>query len=398
MVRRRSSIITVEGLGLATSVSGRAIAVAVPWYVWCAVAAVTCAMTGVHWDISWHRSIGRDSFWTPAHVDIYFCGVLAGISCGYLILSTTLQAASALRKSSVTLWGFRGPLGAFLAAWGGIAMLTSAPFDDWWHAAYGLDVKILSPPHMVLAAGMIAVHLGALILILGRMNRAEGVERARLRALYLYVGGMILVCLTVLLMELTYRSLMHTVHFFHLLAIVAPLVLAAMARGSQYRWAATTVAGVYSVFVLLMSWILPLFPAQPKLGPVYQHVTQFTPPEFPMLLIVPALVLDLLWRRTAHWGGWRQSLFSGALFLAVFAAVQWPFADFLMSPRARNWFFGAKYFEYFASPNSLYVHYRFFAAEKGALLWQEMGLALASAILTTRLGIAAGNWMRRIQR
>ena len=131
-------------------------------------------MTGVHWDISWHRSIGRDSFWTPAHIDIYFCGVLAGISCGYLILSTTLQAASPLRESSVTLWGFRGPLGAFVAAWGGIAMLTSAPFDDWWHAAYGLDVKILSPPHMVLAAGMIAVQLGALILILGRMNRARG--------------------------------------------------------------------------------------------------------------------------------------------------------------------------------------------------------------------------------
>ena len=28
----------------------------VPWYVWCSVAAVTCAMTGIHWDISWHRS------------------------------------------------------------------------------------------------------------------------------------------------------------------------------------------------------------------------------------------------------------------------------------------------------------------------------------------------------
>src|SRR5712691_3482118 len=100
MVRRRSSIITVEGLRLATSVSARTLPVAVPWYVWCAVAAVTCAMTGVHWDIAWHRSIGRDSFWTPAHIDIYFCGVLAGISCGYLILSTTLQAASPLRKSS----------------------------------------------------------------------------------------------------------------------------------------------------------------------------------------------------------------------------------------------------------------------------------------------------------
>ena len=39
---------------------------AVAWYVWCSVAAVTFSMVGVHWDISWHRSIGRDTFWTPA--------------------------------------------------------------------------------------------------------------------------------------------------------------------------------------------------------------------------------------------------------------------------------------------------------------------------------------------
>ena len=51
-----------------------------------------------------------------------------------------------------------------------------------------------------------------------------------------------------------------------------------------------------------MSWILPLFPAQPKLGPVYHPLTQFTPPEFPLLLIVPALALDLLWQRTAALG------------------------------------------------------------------------------------------------
>ncbi|MEO8595748.1 MAG: hypothetical protein ABI759_20680 [Candidatus Solibacter sp.] len=372
--------------------------VAVPWYVWCAVAAVTCAMTGVHWDISWHRSIGRDSFWTPAHVDIYFCGVLAGVSCGYLILSTTLHAASPLRDCSVRLWGFRGPLGAFLAAWGGIAMLTSAPFDDWWHNAYGLDVKILSPPHMVLAAGMFAVHLGALLLILGRMNRAAGLERERLRLLYLYVGGMILVCLTVLLMEITHRSFMHTVHFYHLLAMVAPPVLAGAARGTNCRWAATSVAGVYTAFVLAMSWILPLFPAQPKLGPVYHQLTQFTPPEFPFLLLAPALILDLLWQRTPAWGGWRLALVSGTLFLAVLAATQWPFAGFLMTPPARNWFFGAKYFGYYASPTSFYVNYKFYPLESGEGLWREAGLTVATAILTMRLGLAAGNWMRRVQR
>jgi hypothetical protein len=355
-------------------------------------------MTGVHWDISWHRSIGRDTFWTPAHIDIYFCGILAGLACAYLILSTTFQPCSPLRASSVAMWGFRGPLGAFIAAWGGVAMLTSAPFDDWWHNAYGLDVRIISPPHMILAAGIIAVHLGALILILGQMNRAEGDQRRRLLRLYLYVGGMILVSLTVLQMEMVYRTTMHTVHCYRLLALVAPPVLAAIARGSGYRWGATAVASVYFVFVLLMSWILPLAPAEPKLGPVLYQVHQFTPPEFPLLLIVPAFVLDLLWQRTPKWGGWKQALVSAVVFLAVLAAVQWPFANFLMSPAARNWFFGAKYFGYYVSPNSLYLRYLFLPTESGSALWSELTWTLATAILTTRLGLATGNWMQRIRR
>src|SRR5438445_7512716 len=165
----------------------------IPWYVWCAVLAVTSAMAGTHWDIAWHRSIGRDTFWTPSHIAISLCGVISGVGCGYLILSTSLNGASLLKRVSVKIWGFRGPLGAFIAAWGGIAMITSAPFDDWWHRAYGLDVKIMSPPHMVLAAGILAVHVGALILILGQMNRATGALQKRLRMMFLYVGGMTLV-------------------------------------------------------------------------------------------------------------------------------------------------------------------------------------------------------------
>jgi hypothetical protein len=370
----------------------------VPWYVWFAAAAVTCSMVGIHWDISWHRSIGRDTFWTPAHIVIHLCGVLAGISCGYLILSTTFDGRSRLRDSSVRIWGFRGPLGAFLAAWGGIAMITSAPFDNWWHDAYGLDVKILSPPHMVLAAGILAVHLGALILVLGRMNRADGPLRLHLQALFLYLGGMILVCLMVLQMEITSRSAMHTAHFYRLVSMVAPLVMAGVARAGNFKWAAAAVAGVYSTFVLLMSWILPLFPAEPKLGPVYFHTTQFVPPEFPLLLIVPAFALDLLWQRTAGWGRWKQALVSGAVFLAVFAAVQWPFADFLMSPAARNWVFGGGYFGYYIRPASLYARHLYFPAETGAAFWTEAAIALAMAIGATRFGLAWGDWMRRIRR
>ena len=138
--------------------------VAIPWYIWCATIAVTSATVGGYWDISWHESIGRDTFWTPAHMAIQLCGVLAGIAFGYLILHTTFAKNSPLAPASVHIFGFRAPLGAFIASWGGIAMLTSAPFDNWWHDAYGIDVKIVSPPHILLIIGVYSVVIGTLVL------------------------------------------------------------------------------------------------------------------------------------------------------------------------------------------------------------------------------------------
>src|ERR1051326_4382378 len=79
--------------------------------------------------------------------------IWAGLACGWLVLRTTFAGSDAERAATVRFWGFRGPLGAWVAIWGAIAMITSAPFDNWWHNAYGLDVKILSPPHVLLALG-----------------------------------------------------------------------------------------------------------------------------------------------------------------------------------------------------------------------------------------------------
>ena len=125
-------------------------------------------------------------------------------------------------------------LGAFITAWGGICMVTSAPFDNWWHSAYGLDVKILSPPHALLAVGIFAIEFGTLTLLAGRMNSAEGALRTLYRTLFLYVGGMMLVALTVMQMEVATRTEMHTVGFYMVLSITAPLVLARrMKRGKE---------------------------------------------------------------------------------------------------------------------------------------------------------------------
>ena len=369
-------------------------AASVPWYIWLSALAVTSSMIGVHWDISWHRSIGRDTFLTPAHIAIYMSGVLAGISCGYLILSTTF-GNSPLKEVAVNIWGFRGPLGAFISAWGGFVMLASAPFDDWWHSAYGLDVKILSPPHILLAVGMISVKIGALFLILSYRNRAPADRRAALDWLFLYVGAMIVVALTVMALELTSRIFMHGGRFYRVVCMLVPAVLAALARASGRRWAATLTASLYTLFILSFLWILPLFPAQPKLGPVYHQVTHIIPAGFQLLIVFPALALDLLWSRTSRWKPWPLSIVSGVVFLGVFFAVQWPFADFLMSPGARNWIFGSAYFDYLTRPTSYQARFVYFPS---SYFWPEMGLALVLAILTTRFGLGWGNWMRGVRR
>src|SRR5665213_2583185 len=160
------------------------------WHAYIAVVAAACVIVGVYWDISWHMSIGRDTFWTPAHLLIQAGGLIAGVSSGYVALHTTFRGTPEERAASVSFWGFRAPLGAWISIWGCGAMLTSAPFDNWWHNAYGLDVKIVSPPHAMLAVGIFAIVLGALLLTLAQQNRASNADRRKLAWLLALIGGL----------------------------------------------------------------------------------------------------------------------------------------------------------------------------------------------------------------
>ena len=86
---------------------------AIPWYIWLGVVAITSSSIGGAWDVSWHRSIGRDTFWTPAHMAIYACGVLAGIICSWLIVKSTFLARfGALGCVGERFWATR-PAGYF---------------------------------------------------------------------------------------------------------------------------------------------------------------------------------------------------------------------------------------------------------------------------------------------
>ena len=67
-------------------------------------------------------------------------------------------------------------------------MLTSAPFDNWWHARMDWMSKS-SPPHVLLILGNLAVNTGTLIL--SQMNRATDRLKGQFDLLFLYIGAMI---------------------------------------------------------------------------------------------------------------------------------------------------------------------------------------------------------------
>ncbi len=131
--------------------------------------------------------------------------------------------------------GFTYPLGEFLAAWGGVAMLTSAPFDNWWHNVYGLDVKIVSPPHSLLVAGVFGVEIGSLFLIIAAMNRAQNdpALHRQLQLLLLYLSGMMLVLTMFFRMEFTWDIFLHLSGAYVAVAIGVPLYYSAMWKGSR---------------------------------------------------------------------------------------------------------------------------------------------------------------------
>jgi hypothetical protein len=370
-------------------------------YVWTVVLAVFSGAVGAHWDISWHRSIGRDAFLSAPHIAIYLKGILAGITFGYLILHTTIARRDA--GDVVSIWGLKGPLGAFIAAWGGIMMIASAPFDNWWHEAYGLDVRIVSPPHVMLILGSGAVTFGGIVLVQALRARADDEQRQALLWPLLILGGFELIEALIFQMESTRPIYQHSAMFYRAVAVSIPAVFCAFWMVTGHRWACTIVASIYTIFLLALTWILPLFPAEPKLGPVFQHLTHFVPNGFPLLLIVPAVVIDLvLWRMNAASGSrnrWLMALVAGTVFLAVFLAVQWPFADFMMSPAARNAVFGAHYFAYSTPPTAYSTTYRFAPLETSvASFVQVLAMAFVFAPLSARVGLGVGQWLLRIKR
>ena len=142
------------------------------------VAMQTLAAIGLAWDIQWHRWLGRDAFLTPPHLIIYTGVVGAGLTCIAVVLVETerywRRVPGVDETSTVSLLGiFHAPLGFFLAGFGALTMAVAAPFDNYWHQLYGVDVTLWSPFHMMGLIGAGIAYLGSAYALASELVRSR---------------------------------------------------------------------------------------------------------------------------------------------------------------------------------------------------------------------------------
>ena len=189
------------------------------------------SMWGTLADTAWHRTNARDSFWSSPHMFMYSGGLVVWAAViAALVLSTRGQLPD-VGGPIVRAGRLRLPFGFALATFGILVLVTAAPFDVWFHAVFGKDVLIWSPPHTM-------GHIGGMIAASGLVFAAAAqCGRGVFRRRWLWVLAVLLPA--VHFIHIAHYVLAHyimtaatrTPDFYPLLiAIMFPAVLVALAR------------------------------------------------------------------------------------------------------------------------------------------------------------------------
>lgn len=263
---------------------------------------------GLAWDIGWHRSVGRDTFWTPPHVLLYSGVALGGLVCLAVVLFDSVARGDDSADDTLAIVGpLRAPLGFALAGFGYLTLLAAAPLDDYWHRLYGLDVTLWAPFHMMGLIGAAIAGTGATYAIAScaaRARRAHVSVRVLEAGVVLALAGLLDNLLVIAqpsaaLYPTTQLLGVEVLTFPVLLAAFVTPILFAAARAVAFRFAATGVVGVLVARDLFFALVTPAV-VRIVAGIEGTAFRTARPPEFqpvplvvPLLLLVPALLVDV---------------------------------------------------------------------------------------------------------
>lgn len=269
-----------------------------------AVAFGAAGTFGQFYDVSWHRSIGRDSFWSLPHLFMY--GGVLGISLTsiWALRSATVRP-HAFGGPPVALGALRLPLGFLICVLGTLVTIASAPLDEWWHRTYGKDVLIWSFPHLLGLIGAVVIGVGLLFAVAAWHGSDAGPSAAISRTLTMLVATDLLQRMVFLLAHYMMVPTSRTPDYYpFLVSVLVPWVLVATARAIGL-WAPVVIAGLHLTLLVAINGFLWLI--------------DFKPYALTPLTLIPAsvvaAVLFVCGQRGARW--WGASL-AGVAAVGVF--------------------------------------------------------------------------------
>jgi len=289
------------------------------------------AVIGFIWDVAWHIDFGRDrQLFTPPHV-LILTGLLGIGAAGIFAIGL-----ASVERANV--WRRFGPLhvpvsGLALVILSGGAAL-GFPLDDLWHRAYGIDVTMWGPTHLLMIGGASLTPI-ALLLTYAEAGgpRLKGREQSVLR----YILAMALMLgLSTFQLEFDlgvpqWQVLYHPVLIAIAISIGLVTARAAFGRGWAVRAALMFLAARGLLALVIhegLNHVMPHFPLYIGAAIVVELVFALTGRRSPVARGVIAGIAAGTAGLATEWGWthvfgrvpWEPSLLS-AIWIAVLVAV-----------------------------------------------------------------------------
>jgi hypothetical protein len=269
------------------------------------------AVFGMYWDIATHIDAGRDEgpFANASHYfilaglfGIFFAGLVG------IFLAKERPGRAAVRIPNV---GY-APLGAVLIMVCAAFALSGFPLDDMWHRAFGQDVTLWGPTHLLLFGGASLTTLAALVLLV------EGVQERRVvgpdardmsRLLGALLGGSFLIGLCTFQGEFDYAVPQFRLEFHPILLALSASVGLVTARVFSGRGGALAAVGLFLLIRGLLTVIV---------SPGFGHTTLHFP-----LFIVEAVLVELIALRIPRERPITFGAVAGAAIGTIGLAAEW---------------------------------------------------------------------------
>jgi hypothetical protein len=271
-------------------------------------AALIIAVIGFLWDVSWHIDYGRDEFlFTPAHSMIVIGLLLLVVAAGTSVVLATVNRA----QVGFEVKGIRIPYSALALGVLGAGALCGFPLDELWHGAYGVDVTMWGPTHLLMIGGASFCPIALWLMLTEAGPEANRSTFARVRQTLF--AGAVLLGLSTFQGEFDFgvpqfQQLYHPV----LVSLAAGIGLVA-ARQALGRWGAVKAVAMFVVSRLALALLI---------GQALNHVI----PRFPLYL-GGALLVEAVWHLGRNLRPLTRAVIAGSLVGTVGLATEWAWTN-----------------------------------------------------------------------